>query len=184
MSAPSPLSHSSQRRRSPVGDTRCPGPHAALGTMRLFLEGEAASGRGSGGSASFPPSFPSAPNKRLGRPGPMAKRSRVAHGWQGLTGLIQLAGRPQPRRNSAPAGLSLGSCSLCDDPMHMDTVPPLWHAPHFWHLRLCSPPPQERRRPWSPWTSWETVWLLGSPVSVEEGAGRACGKGAPAVRGV
>lgn len=125
--------------------------------MRLFLEGEAASGRGSGGSASFPPSVPRHPTSACGARGPVAKRPRVAHGWRGLTGLIQLAGRPQPLRNSSPAGAELGSCSLCDDPMHMDTVPRLWHAPHFWHLRLCSPPPPERRRPWSLWKSWGTV---------------------------
>lgn len=38
----------------------------------------------------------------------MAERTRVARGWQGLAGLIQLAGPLPPRSNSGPAGLSLG----------------------------------------------------------------------------
>lgn len=50
---------------------------------------------------------------------------RVVRGWQGLASLIQLAGPRPPQRNSGPTGACApGSCSLYEEPMHMDTVSP------------------------------------------------------------
>lgn len=98
--------------------------------MGLFLGGEAASGRGSGGGASFPQSVPRHPTSACGALGRVAKRTRVAQGWQGLTGLIQLAERPPLLRNSGPAGAELRAAALCASSLCIWIQSlPLWHAP-------------------------------------------------------
>lgn len=62
--------------------------------------------------------------------GQVSERMRVAYGWQGRASLIQLAGMLPPGRSlGALWGSTPGSCFLCSDPMHMDTVPPLSHTP-------------------------------------------------------
>lgn len=108
-----------------ITSVQCSTQHAACGTMGLFPGGEAASGRGSGGGASFPQFVPRHPGNACGCQERVAKRTRVAGRWQALADLIQLAARPPPSSDSGPAGARTpGSCSLCAVPMHMDMTLP------------------------------------------------------------
>lgn len=118
-------------------------PHAARRTMRLFPGGEDALGRGSGGGASFPQSVPRHPTSACGGQGRVVERTRVASGWQGLAGLIQLAGSLAPWCDSGPAGARFRAAALCvRNPYIWIQFLPLRH-PHlnFWHLRLLPPAP-------------------------------------------
>lgn len=110
--------------------------------MGLLGEGEeAAPGRGSGGSASFPQSIPQHPMSACGTWGLVAEGTRVACGWQGLASLIQLAGPPPSLRSSGPAGAELRAAVLCAlSPCIWIQCLTLRHPP-LWHLRLCPPHP-------------------------------------------
>lgn len=103
----------------------------------LFLGGEAAQGRDSGGGASFLQSVPQHPASACGTLGGWRSGARVPGGWQGLAGLIQLAGPPPSRHNSGPAGAELGQL-LFVLPAHAYgySPSPFRHHSHFWHLRL------------------------------------------------
>lgn len=83
---------------------------------------------------------PSAPNQRLRRLGRVTERTRVARvAGRGRPNSISWVAAPSPQL-WAGWGSALGSCSLCLEPMHMDTVPPPLTPPPFWHLRLRTPP--------------------------------------------
>lgn len=140
--------------------SRTPVPHAAPGTMGLFPGGEAASGRGSGGSTAFPQSVPRHPSA-CGVQGLVAEQTRVTRGWQGLAGLIQLAGPPLPPRNSGPTGAQLQAAVLCagNPYIWIQTLP--FRDPHpSSHLGLI---PRSRRQRWPPQKSWGTgsLWAQG-----------------------
>lgn len=87
--------------------------HTAYWTIGLFPGGEAASGRCSGGGASFLQSVPRYPMSACGGQGRVAERTPVARGWQGQADLIQLARRPPLPCNSGPSGLRLPAAALC-----------------------------------------------------------------------
>lgn len=122
-----------------------------------FRGGEDALGRGSGGGASFPQPVPRHPTSACGGQGRVAERTRVARGWQGLAGLIQLAGSLPPPCDSRPAGAQPRAAALCvQNPCIWIQSLPLGH-PHPTSGTCGSPPPPLPSRPWPPQKSWETV---------------------------
>lgn len=108
----------------------------------------------------LPSISPSAPSA-CGVQGLVAEQTRVTRGWQGLAGLIQLAGPPLPPRNSGPTGAQLQAAVLCagNPYIWIQTLP--FRDPHpSSHLGLI---PRSRRQRWPPQKSWGTgsLWAQG-----------------------
>lgn len=131
--------------------------------------GEAAPGRGSGGGAFFHQSIPRHPMSACGAWGRVAEGTLVACGWQGLASLIQLAGPPPSLHNSGPAGAELWAAALCaPSPCIWIQFLALPRPPLLAPAALSAPPTSERKQPWTSPKSWETVWLLVSPMWLAE----------------